>query len=267
MINILKGFIIGIGKIIPGVSGAVLAISMGVYDKSLFYINNFKNNKKESIKFLAPLGIGILVSLIFFSKIINYLLEKYYLITMLFFIGLVIGTVPSITKKINKKEYHLIIISFIIFIFPTLISNKSNYQMQTNSINILILLISGLLEAIGTIVPGVSSTALLMTIGTYKIIISAFANITNISHFLTNIRIIIPFSIGTIFSTMIVIKIINYLFRKHHNKVYSIILGLLLSTILIMIIETFKYRTSILNLIIGIVLMSAGIFISGMFEK
>lgn len=267
MKNIIKGFIIGVGKIIPGVSGAILAISMGVYDKSVYYINNFKNNKKESIKYLLPLSIGILISIIFFSKIINYLLDKYYVITMLFFIGLIIGTIPSITKEINKKDYYLIIISFIIFLSLSLLGVKNTYIIKGNIIDIVVFLISGLLEAIGTVVPGVSSTALLMTIGTYKIIILTISNITNISNIIANLKIIVPFIIGTILGLLIVVKIIDYLFKKYHNKVYSVILGLLLSTIVVMMIDTFKYQTSMLNIIIGIILMIMGIFISNIFEK
>ena len=83
MINFIKGFIIGIGKIIPGVSGAMLATIMGVYDKSIFYICNFKNNIKAAIKYLFPIGIGVIVSIILFSKIISLCLDKYYVITML----------------------------------------------------------------------------------------------------------------------------------------------------------------------------------------
>ncbi len=260
MINILKGFIIGIGKIIPGVSGAILAISMGVYDKSIYYINNFKDNKKESIKYLLPLGIGIIISIIFFSKIINFLLDKYYVITMLFFIGLIIGTIPSITKEINKKDYYLIIISFIIFLSLSLLGVKNTYIIKGNIIDIVIFIISGFMEAIGTVVPGVSSTALLMTIGTYKIIISSIANITNL-------KIIVPFIIGTILGLLIIVKIIGYLFKKYHNKVYSVILGLLLSTIVVMMIDTFKYQTTMLNIFIGIILMIIGIYISSIFEK
>ena len=172
MINILKGFIIGIGKIIPGVSGAILAISMGVYDKSIYYINNFKDNKKDSIKYLLPLSIGIIISIIFFSKIISYLLDKYYIITMLLFVGLIIGTIPSITKEINKKDYYLTIISFIIFLSLSLLGANNNYILKENITDKIVFILSGVLEAIGTVVPGVSSTALLMTIGTYKIIIS-----------------------------------------------------------------------------------------------
>ena len=89
MINFVKGFIIGIGKIIPGVSGAMLAISLGVYDKAIYYICNFKNDIKNSFKYLFPLGVGIIISIVLFSKVISLCLNKYYVITMLFFIGLI----------------------------------------------------------------------------------------------------------------------------------------------------------------------------------
>lgn len=267
MINLIKGFIIGIGKIIPGVSGAILAISMGVYDKSIYYINNFKDNKKESIKYLLPLGIGILLSIILFSKIINYLLDNYYVITMLFLIGLIIGTIPSITKEVKKQEYYIVIISIILFLSFSLIGLKNNYIPKKDIIDIIVFIVSGLLEAIGTVVPGISSTALLMTIGTYKIIISSIANITNINMIISNIKIIIPFCIGIIIGLIVTVKIIDYLFKKHHNRVYAVILGLLISTIIVMIINTFRYKTSLIDLVVGTLLMIIGIFISNILKK
>lgn len=266
MINVFKGFIIGIGKIVPGVSGALLSILMGVYDKSVYYINNFKDNKEESIKYLLPLGIGIIISIVFFSKIINYLLDNYYIITMLFFIGLIIGTIPSITKNVEKKDYYIVIISFILFLLISFRGEKNNYILNNSITDIIVFFLSGILEAIGTAVPGVSSTALLMTMGTYKIIISSIGNITDISSTITNLKIILPFSIGTVFGLIIVVKIINYLFEKHHNKAYSVILGVLISTIIVMIINTFKYSNSIIEIAIGIILMIAGINISSLFK-
>lgn len=260
MTNILKGFIIGIGKIIPGVSGALLAISLGVYDKSIYYINNFRCNKKESTKYLFPIILGIIISIIFFSKIINYLLDEYYVLTMLFFTGLIIGTIPNSLKEVNKKDYYLVAISFLIFFLFSLLGTNNIYVLKGNIVDMVVLFISGLLEALGTVVPGISSTALLMTVGTYKIIISSLAS-------LSNIKIIIPFCIGTIIGLLSIIKIIDYLFKKYHHKIYAVILGLLLSTIVIMIINTFKYPTSLLNIFIAIVLMIIGIFISSIFKK
>ena len=168
MNNLIKGFIIGIGKILPGVSGALLAILMGVYDKSIDYIINFKRNKKESIKYLLPIGIGILLSIILFSKVIYYTLSKYYFEVMMLFIGLIIGTTPSIINKTEKKDNYLVIISFLIFFFISISNIDNTYIKQNNYIDSLVYFISGITEAIGTVVPGVSSSALLMIEGTYN---------------------------------------------------------------------------------------------------
>lgn len=267
MINLLKGIIIGIGKIIPGVSGSVLAITLGVYDKSIEYINNFKYNKKESIKYLLPLGIGIIISIIIFSKIITLLLNKYYQITMLLFIGLIIGGLPEIIKKTHKQDNILVVVSFIIFFLISITNVNSNYILKENFLDNIIFFISGFLEAIGTIVPGISSSALLMILGTYNIILSSIGNITNISILLTNIKIIIPFLLGVFIGIIILIKIINYLLKQHEKKLYSFVLGVLLSSIVLLIIKVVKAKITIIELIIGLIFLVLGILISNIIKK
>lgn len=260
MNNLIKGFIIGIGKILPGVSGALLAILMGVYDKSIDYIINFKRNKKESIKYLFPIGIGILLSIILFSKVIYYALSKYYFEVMMLFVGLIIGTTPSIINKTEKKDNYLVIISFLIFFFISISNIDNTYIKQNNYIDSLVYFISGITEAIGTVVPGVSSSALLMIEGTYNIIIEAIANVIDI-------KVIIPFIIGLIIGLIITIKIINYLLKKYNNKIYSIILGILVSSIILLIIKSFKYKVTLPSLILGLTVLTIGIIISTIFRE
>lgn len=260
MLNFFKGFIIGIGKIIPGVSGAMLAAIMGVYDKALYYICNFRKNIKESIKYLSPIAAGILLSIILFSKVISICLDKYYVITMFFFIGLVIGGLPFIINKVNKKDYSITIISFSIFFFLSIFNINNNYTPQNNFIDIIIYILSGLLEAIGTIVPGVSSAALLMIIGTYDQIVYSIGNITNI-------KLIITFSISTIIFILLLVKIVEYLFRKYNNKMYSFVLGVLSSSIILLIIQVFKNKVSIITLSISLIFMVLGIIIANLFKE
>lgn len=260
MLNFFKGFIIGIGKIIPGVSGAMLAAIMGVYDKALYYICNFRKNIKESIKYLSPIAGGILLSIILFSKVISICLDKYYEITMFFFIGLVIGGLPFIINKINKKDYSITTISFSIFFFLSIFNINNNYTPQNNFIDIIIYILSGLLEAIGTIVPGVSSAALLMIVGTYDQIVYSIGNITNI-------KLIITFSISTIIFILLLMKIVEYLFRKYNNKMYSFVLGVLSSSIILLIIQVFKNKVSIITLSISLIFMVLGIIITNLFKE
>ena len=187
IILILKGFIIGLAKIIPGVSGAVIAISMGLYDKALNSITEFTNDIKNNTLFLLPISIGVLIAMIIGAKIVTYCLSNYYLITMLFFIGLITGSIKTIYNKTNKnkRSIFLIISSFIIMSILSL-SNTNNIYIKTNSIlDYIIFFISGLIEAFGTVIPGNSSTALLMILGTYQQILDIISNITNINTFLS----------------------------------------------------------------------------------
>ena len=260
MKNFLKGFVIGIGKIIPGVSGAILAISMGIYDKAIDYICNFNNNKKESIKYLFPIGFGIITSIIFFSKIISLFLAKYYIITMFFFVGLIIGGVPTIKEKVNKKDYYIVFVSFIIFFFLSISNIDNVYIVKNNFFDYFIFFLSGIVEALGTVVPGISSTALLMIMGTYSSVIGAIGNIDN-----TNI--LIPFIIGTLIGILITVRIINFLFKKYDNKLYAFVLGILLSSIVLLVVQTFKYGVNFIYLVIGLMFMMLGIFISCLLDR
>jgi len=255
-----KGFVVGIGKIIPGVSGAMLAIAMGIYDKSVEYICNFKNNIKGAIKYLTPIVLGVLLSIIFFSKIISFCLDKFYLITMLFFVGLIIGGVPLVLNRVKKKNYFISIISFVIF-FLISVSNINNvYVVKGDFTDVIVFFVSGMFEAIGTVVPGISSTALLMIMGTYNTVITAIGN-------LNNIYILIPFGVGFIIGLIIVVKVIDLLFKKCEDKVYAFVLGVLISSIVLLILKSFRYSFDVIEFIIGLVFMVIGIVISNLLKE
>ena len=99
LLLIIKGLIIGIGKILPGVSGSVLAISLNVYEKSINAISNIFSDFKNNITYLGFLGFGIITSIFIGSKALLFLLDKYYFYTFSIIIGLIIGTIPTITKQ------------------------------------------------------------------------------------------------------------------------------------------------------------------------
>lgn len=229
MKDILIGLIIGVGKIIPGVSGSVLAITLGVYEKIIYSINNiFKDYK--NLYYLSKLGIGIIVSIVFLSRIIIYLLSNYYTYTIFIFIGLLCGSMKEITTNTKLKYSYLTVLSFIIIIILGM-SNISN----TNHDGIFYYLFSGFIESISSIIPGISGTALLMLIGTYNMVIELFSNIINIRYLINNMHIIIPFISGMLVGIIISIKLIGYLFNRYKSQTYNIILGLLLGSIFIMI--------------------------------
>lgn len=102
MKDIIFGFLIGIGKIIPGVSGSVIAISLGVYEKMVEAVSNIFN--KKNMFFLLKIGLGLIISIALFSKLIVFIINNYYINTMFIFSGVILGSVIMIDKKINKKN-------------------------------------------------------------------------------------------------------------------------------------------------------------------
>ncbi len=270
LVLILKGIIIGIGKIIPGVSGGMLAISLNVYDKSIEAISNFFKDIKSNTLFLTKLGLGIIIAIVLFSKIINYSLTYYYLPTMLFFIGLIIGGIPSIIKETKKevslKNINLSLIAIIFILGIGFLSKIFSFNKVDES-NFFILVIMGVIEALTMIIPGISGTAILMMLGYYNLIIEAFSNLTVPTLFIDSITILVPFSIGIILGVICLVKVINLFLNKYKIKSYYLILGFVISSIFLLLVNLFKLNFSISTILFNILFLVIGFIIGNYFEK
>jgi len=231
--NLLYGLIIGVGFIIPGVSGGVLATILGIYETILDKINNLFKDFKTNILYLLPIIIGIITSIFLFSKLILYLLNnKLYFISYVF-IGLILGCLPYLFKEIKNKTnkkisifYFLISFIFGIILFLIERNNISNINEPT----LFIMFIAGILYSMGKLIPGISGAALLMLLGIYEYLLNIIANPFNIN--INTIILFIPFIISFIISSIIIIKGINYLLKNHFRFTYSAIIGFVISSIL-----------------------------------
>lgn len=270
IILILKGIIIGAGKIIPGVSGGMLAITLNVYDKGIKAISEFFKDIKNNLTFLLTLGIGISVSIITLSKVIKFSLNNFYLPTMLLFVGLIIGGIPSIIREAKQeKSLKNIIIMLIPFILifsvsmiSTILSNSSGKE-----VSFIPLVLIGVVDAVTMIVPGISGTAILMMLGYYDMIITSFSNLTNLSLLKINLQVILPFGIGMVLGTIILSKIINYFLEKHRISSYYAIIGFSISSVLLLLGQTLKSNYNILEVIISMLLLVIGYLISRKLDK
>ncbi len=261
---ILKGILIGIAKIIPGLSGAVLMISFNLYDKAIDAITNFVSDVKNNFLFLFNLGLGVVIGIVFFSNILKYFINNYYAYTTSLFIGLILGGVPIIGKNINKNKsnYIFLFISFVLMLLLSISNINNSYIIKNNFLDILIFFISGILEAFGTVVPGISSTALLMIIGIYNIYIDILSNLYDVVYIFNNIGFIASFGIGLFFGIIIVSLLIDYLFKNYKSITFSIIMGISLSSLLLLFINTIFYVNSIYMFIICLFFIFVGYIIS-----
>ena len=186
---------------------------------------------------------------------------------MIFFIGLILGTAKNITKEIKNNNNILIIVTIILFTGIMFVSGEKIYIMKYNYEDYITFFCGGLLEALGTVVPGVSSTALLLLMGIYQIIISLFANITNLEIVMNSLNILLPFLFGLMLGIFIVSLLISKLFYYYKNTTYNIILGIFISTIISLIYQTLTRLSTTYELIIGIPLLLIGYTLGKAFDR
>lgn len=250
VILLLKGFIIGLAKIIPGVSGSLVALNLGLYEKGITAINSFFKDIKNNILFLSNIGMGILLAIMFGSKIINELLIKIPYLTMIVFIGLLIGSDISFLKNVKtKREKRYMIVTFFIMVSLFFVKTNINYTYKDDTLNNMYVIFLGFIDATTMIVPAISGTVIFMLLGSYDFILSIFSNMFD------HIKIMIFFFMGLLIGIILITKLMDKLLRSKKEIFYSIINGFFLSSMIFMIFETSRINHTLIDNIITIPLL------------
>lgn len=263
---IMKGFVVGLGKIIPGVSGGMLAIALGIYEDSVQAVAHFFSDIKKNSLFLGMLGIGVMLAIAFMSGVIEYALGHYYLPTMLLFIGLMLGGFSSLRREVegtNCKQYAMYLLIPSIFMILLQFTGSGKTFLFDGSIRSMFLLfLFGMIDAITMIVPGISGTAILMLLGCYTFILETFSNVFTFSQLGTTIQILLPFGLGVLVGAFITIKIVSSLLERHSIKFHYVIISFFLSSIFLLLLQTWKQNYSISTICISFLFFFIGYFIS-----
>lgn len=268
-----QGFIIGIGKILPGVSGAMFAMMFGVYEKSLNIISHFTKEFKNNIRYILVLGGSVVLAIILGSGVIKYCMDRHYLYTMIFFIGMMCAGLKSLFKTVKKEKFKLsnLICALIVVVLFTLTSFievvKPESTLKHTPLIFMIFIVAGFLDAFATVVPGICGTALLMILGYYNTIITALSDVFNINHIGNNAFILIPFLIGMALGVYLVSMLIDYLFKNHYAKTYYSIFGFAVTSIILLLTKTFNKAYSLNEILISLVFFIVGYVIVTLLDK
>lgn len=218
------GIVAGVGGVAPGLSGSVLMVLMGIYEQTLEALGSIFTDFKKKITFLAPLLLGMLIGVLLFSKVVDYLLVTYELATRYAFFGLVLGTLPlffyQTRKRGFRKRYYLLMAVSVaagIFLFGThtalfpTVTDPTFWQSA----------LMGLIVGFSSIVPGVDSSVILASIGYYEIYVSALADL--------NLRILLPELLGLAVGAIAVSAGLNQLLKRWYSVTFSVLFGLFVS--------------------------------------
>lgn len=265
LILVAKGFVIGIANIIPGVSGGTLAITLGIYERLIKAISHFFTNLKENIKFLVPIAVGAVLSLLILSNVIGYALDHYPIPTTLLFVGLIFGGVPLLYRhvKTEKKSGSNLLIFFITFAIVTIFAflKEGNFSVDLSNLNLfgyILLFIVGMVAAATMVIPGISGSFMLILLGYYQPIINTIRNLTRFDDLTKSFMILIPFGIGVLVGIVLIAKLIEFLLEKYEVKTYFGILGFVLASVLTLIYGLFGNSFDIVQILIGVVTFFIG---------
>tara|TARA_B100001029_G_scaffold157399_1_gene143410 strand:- start:87 stop:773 length:687 start_codon:yes stop_codon:yes gene_type:complete len=214
---LLAGFCIGIAELLPGISGATVALMFGIYKKLIECISKLKN-----LDLLVPLFLGMAVSVFGFSNLINFLFLSY---TNLFelFIGILMifyGAYLFFTniQKSKRKDLFLFLLFFVLSVGAGIaIGDLSGIDASVGNFS---LVVYGFIAFSFLLVPGISGSAFLLAIGIYPLIIGSVADL--------NLSILFPFAIGMLFSLVAMPHLIERLLLKFDKYIYVIFAGFIL---------------------------------------
>lgn len=265
LILFIKGVVLGVAFVIPGVSGGTLAVLLGIYEELIEAASNFYKNMvnfKKYFMYLLPIGLGIIFSVAVFAKLIKFGLDKAPIITILIFLGMIIGGIPALVRnvkgtKINLKDMTLMLVGLIIVI-SMLIFHKSNSNVVLTNMSItgyITLLLVGAIAAVTMVVPGISGSFTLMLIGYYEPILKLVNDITSFKNLGPNLILIFIFMLGVFIGIIFISKIIEWCLKHYKRETYYAIIGFVLSSIISVIYEVSKFPFNLTHLIIGIVLL------------
>jgi len=233
---LMKGGVIGIANIIPGVSGGTMAVVMGIYERLIEAIGNIllvKEKRREYFVFLLLVFVGAGISIAIFSWVMDYLLTYFEAFTYMFFIGLIAGSIPSIYHTHHDMKLTTVsVITFLagaclilgmFFSFPENVHLKNSAPVTFDMSKAVILFVSGILSGGSMIMPGVSGSFILVLLGQYHLVIRAVKNL--------DIPPLIFLGLGIVLGIWIFAKIIDIFLKKFPKETMYFILGLLVASL------------------------------------
>ena len=270
--QLLRGVVIGVANIIPGVSGGTMMVSMGIYDILIHCITHLFKEFKKSILTLLPYAIGMLVGILALASVISWGLENYPLPTNTLFIGLILGGLSPLLKKIDKKKINAAAVIAFIALFALIIwmgfQNKDSIQnADTIDMNIgqmLLMVVMGVIASGTMIIPGVSGSLVLMLLGYYKAVTGALKTVASgLVHFDfaalgQPLLMLIPFVVGIVLGIFGVAKAIEWLTSKYPTATYCGVLGLVVASPISLLIQTDMSGASFVIVLISIITFAAG---------
>lgn len=263
LLRILEGSLIGLGAVLPGISGGVLCVIFGVYKPLMEVLGNPLKNWNKHLKLLIPIVIGVVVGFLGVSKLLGFLLDRYPGPSVFLFVGLIVGMIPSLFREAgeqgrNKNSFIGLAVAFFI-VLALLICLMFVFSLKI-PFNFATCIFCGFCLALSIIAPGMSFSTFLMPLGLYQPFVEGIGNL--------DFGVLIPVGIGAVVTFILFVRGINYMLKHHYSVMFHSIIGVVLAATILTPFEAelleVAYQTTgaiIVNIAFGIIGIASGLLL------
>lgn len=273
--SVLKGMVIGIANIVPGVSGGTMMVAMGIYDKLIHCITHLFSEFKKSVLFLIPIAIGMVIAILGSSFGLEYLFANFPVQTNLLFIGLIVGGLPAMWKNVKGSSIKPGHIAATLLFFALVVCMAVMGETEGNAadmsfgvMNVIKLFGVGIITSATMIIPGVSGSMVLLLMGYYNPILNTINDFIralvafDLNGILQGCGVLIPFGIGVVVGVFGIAKLVEIVFVKFPLYAYWSIIGLIVaSPIAIIAMGSFPVIT-VVSVLTGVAALAVGFIIA-----
>ena len=258
--RVIQGAFIGLGAVLPGISGGVLCVVFGIYKPIMELLSHPIKNFKTHVPKLLPVIIGLGIGFMGIANLLSFFLEKYPAPSVCLFVGLITGMMPSLFREAgeqgrSKGSYISLIVAMVV-VFALLLG------LQFSSIeivpNFVWYLFCGFCLALSVIAPGMSFSTLLMPLGLYTPFVDGIGHL--------DMGVLIPGGLGALITVILLAKAVNALFDRHYSLAFHAIIGIVIAAT-VMIIPYQSFTVSMNQSIVNLVCLAVGIIAALLLDR
>lgn len=233
IIWIFEGILVGIGAILPGVSGGTLCVAFGMYRPILELLNDIKGGIKKHFLMFLSFFIGVFIGFVGLSGAVDKLMQLNASLITFIFVGFIVGTIPELFSEAGErgrnKYSYISIAAALAVMLPILLLLNSNYSFTIEP-SIFSFALCGVFWGLSFIVPGLSSSSLILLIGLYQPMNEGISHLRP--------AVILPLGVAMLVTVLLLGKVMNILLNKAYSVVTHAVIGFVISTVVMLIINT-----------------------------
>lgn len=224
LLRALQGAIVGVGAILPGISGGVLCVVFGIYEPMMEFFSHPIKCIKTHYKLLLLFFTGWLLGFLLLARGVEFIFDLCQPAALMLFFGLICGTIPEMLVSRDNQNTGKSWMPFVIslsaaYLLFHILEVGVDFTMAANFFGFVF---CGILWGLSTIVPGMTSTSVLISLGLYEPLTSGIANV--------DLRVLVPFLIGILATVLLLARLINTLYKNHNTLMSRAILGFVIAS-------------------------------------